>query len=663
MFTNHPPVDYYFSLPFDGREPSRNKARRIQDVGRRTSLNNYWHRRQVGSKLGVRVLRPGEMEILFHYLVSADHLDVVFRRMQAFYHMLLERVGKGLFRYHQLDDGIGVSIDRLWIHKSRNDLSLDTFQSIEPIIYFIQWLIDEPFVFTEIEVPWGRDSAANTLVARHTPSIRHDSARLYFALDRELAQKKVVRKPEEVEAFLNYLPCYLALGYFDSVTSESYLQGFVLRFLSLNQRAPQLTDLGEVFGMSVSSIKRHLAGHGIQFNGVIKRALSQHACSLLLNSNRSIKDIAACLGYRDHNAFRRAFRSWLGVQPQTWRLSAQKTEVAPAGETTVDVGCREGEQLPATLAYAGFESPGPESLYREYRRRTLTNYLARRRAGGSNGCRVMRPYEIGIMHHFLLGAADLQGSLRQLKRFTYLLRERLAPGSLVFRENRDGTAVLDTHYAWKVGSDTSFQDAILENLQSLLYLLQWAADTAIQFDSIHLPWKENAESLRMISPLSASIHFGARSLLVGFSKRQLAIPIVRNSLELPDYYEKLPFYCEYGFQNTNSLKDHALRHIDWLYRHHGSIPELAAVAELANLDVDTLRRGLAEEKCSYRDLIKQYKYQLARSLLRNHRAPVKDVAARLGYDDANSFRRAFKSWSGCQPHSWMHDSRGYVGKK
>jgi AraC-like DNA-binding protein len=35
----------------------------------------------------------------------------------------------------------------------------------------------------------------------------------------------------------------------------------------------------------------------------------------------SVKEVAFRLGYNDHNAFRRAFKEWSGVQPSKWRIT------------------------------------------------------------------------------------------------------------------------------------------------------------------------------------------------------------------------------------------------------------------------------------------------------------------------------------------------------
>jgi AraC-like DNA-binding protein len=40
---------------------------------------------------------------------------------------------------------------------------------------------------------------------------------------------------------------------------------------------------------------------------------------LLENTDRPVSEIATTLGYRDANAFSRAFRAWSGLSPRNWR--------------------------------------------------------------------------------------------------------------------------------------------------------------------------------------------------------------------------------------------------------------------------------------------------------------------------------------------------------
>jgi AraC-like DNA-binding protein len=76
---------------------------------------------------------------------------------------------------------------------------------------------------------------------------------------------------------------------------------------------------------------------------------------------------------------------------------------------------------------------------------------------------------------------------------------------------------------------------------------------------------------------------------------------------------------------------------------------IAAVARQLAMSERTLRRRLAEENTTFRDLVEEVHRVLAEELLATGALSVDDVALRLGYAEATSFIAAFKRWTGTTP--------------
>ncbi|MDR3448584.1 MAG: AraC family transcriptional regulator [Alphaproteobacteria bacterium] len=74
-----------------------------------------------------------------------------------------------------------------------------------------------------------------------------------------------------------------------------------------------------------------------------------------------------------------------------------------------------------------------------------------------------------------------------------------------------------------------------------------------------------------------------------------------------------------------------------------------ALAERLNLSARTLRRRLAELGFNCQDVIEDSRNRLAKELLGNTRLRIDDIAERVGYSDASSFRKAFKRWTNTTP--------------
>ncbi|WP_083208608.1 AraC family transcriptional regulator [Mycobacterium malmoense] len=76
---------------------------------------------------------------------------------------------------------------------------------------------------------------------------------------------------------------------------------------------------------------------------------------------------------------------------------------------------------------------------------------------------------------------------------------------------------------------------------------------------------------------------------------------------------------------------------------------ITAVARQLAMSERTLRRRLAEENTTFRDLVEEVHRVLAEELLATGALSVEDVALRLGYAEATSFIAAFKRWTGTTP--------------
>jgi AraC-like DNA-binding protein len=70
------------------------------------------------------------------------------------------------------------------------------------------------------------------------------------------------------------------------------------------------------------------------------------------------------------------------------------------------------------------------------------------------------------------------------------------------------------------------------------------------------------------------------------------------------------------------------------------------------LSTATLRRRLDAEGAAWGPLKDAVRRDLALQLLAEGRLPVAEVAARLGFEDASTFYRAFRKWTGEAPGAW-----------
>ena len=71
----------------------------------------------------------------------------------------------------------------------------------------------------------------------------------------------------------------------------------------------------------------------------------------------------------------------------------------------------------------------------------------------------------------------------------------------------------------------------------------------------------------------------------------------------------------------------------------------------------TLQRRLQEESTSFKLELNQLRERLARYYLSNSTSSGAEISFLLGFDDPNSFFRAFHSWTGKTPESFRRESQ------
>ncbi|RYD85191.1 MAG: AraC family transcriptional regulator [Verrucomicrobiaceae bacterium] len=84
----------------------------------------------------------------------------------------------------------------------------------------------------------------------------------------------------------------------------------------------------------------------------------------------------------------------------------------------------------------------------------------------------------------------------------------------------------------------------------------------------------------------------------------------------------------------------------------GSRPTVQSVAADLGMSTRTLQRRLGEISLTFKQLMEEARRELARYYLLKSNVELTGIAFLLGYEDANSFFRAFQTWEGLAPGEW-----------
>jgi len=151
-------------------------------------------------------------------------------------------------------------------------------------------------------------------------------------------------------------------------------------------------------------------------------------------------------------------------------------------------------------------------------------------------------------------------------------------------------------------------------------------------------------------------HFGCR---VQFKASRNALVFRTSDLDRPFVTHNEELLKAIGSQLETELKDrNPGEDVGEQVKHTlkrslaGKRPTLQHVAQELCLSVRTLQRRLADADISFQQLVEDTRRELAHHYLKHSAVELNEAAFLLGYEDANSFFRAFQGWEGTSPGEW-----------
>ena len=102
------------------------------------------------------------------------------------------------------------------------------------------------------------------------------------------------------------------------------------------------------------------------------------------------------------------------------------------------------------------------------------------------------------------------------------------------------------------------------------------------------------------------------------------------------------------------MKQTILEQVKWVLKRllSGSRPDLFMVAKELGMGERTLQRRITDGGTTFRQLLNETRHELVRQYLSDASVEITEAAFLVGYEDPNSFYRAFRSWEGKTPAEW-----------
>jgi AraC-like DNA-binding protein len=137
-----------------------------------------------------------------------------------------------------------------------------------------------------------------------------------------------------------------------------------------------------------------------------------------------------------------------------------------------------------------------------------------------------------------------------------------------------------------------------------------------------------------------------------FEARWLELPVVQTAQSVEEFLHQVPACLLVKYRDQASLTERIRR----LLRRYlaEEMPSLEHISALLSTTPQTLRRHLQREGQGYQLIKDALRRDVAVEYLTQSDLPLPDIAARVGFAEASTFHRAFKSWTGLTPGAYRH---------
>lgn len=240
-------------------------------------------------------------------------------------------------------------------------------------------------------------------------------------------------------------------------------------------------------------------------------------------------------------------------------------------------------------------------------------------------------------------ARDFRDALQRVARFKRLC----APEDVLLQERKDRCEVVLT---WAHSEGEVTPPALVDaSMASLLELGRRGTGERLVPLSVELARPERARAA-LERHYGTRVGFGSSKNRLTLSSRDLDRPFGSYNAELLDIVTP-----ELTRKSEQQKQMAALsEQIKWAVRRRltAGRPDIHSVASELAMSERSLQRKLTDEGITFQGLLSETRHEIALEYLSDSSLEIAEVAYLVGYEDQNSFFRAFRQWEDQTPSAW-----------
>lgn len=249
--------------------------------------------------------------------------------------------------------------------------------------------------------------------------------------------------------------------------------------------------------------------------------------------------------------------------------------------------------------------------------------------------------EMGVLGYAMMSSPTLRRAVN-----LWLSYSRVLYGAFV------ECAVTETQHSWTLETEVflpygpAYRFCVEEFLMFSRQLGISLSQRSFEFARLELPFPRPSTPPLYEALFSCPIQYNSGKFIISVVSPGLDTPVTTQNLELNRTYLG---FCEKIAREIGSSTPLQIKIYNEFVRHPEALPSMPQMAEKLCISERSLRRKLADEGSSYRDLLTNFRVELAKEYLQADHLSCKEIAFQLGFSDTSHFVKVFKAHTGMTP--------------
>ncbi len=265
---------------------------------------------------GRNAMRPGDWRVILYCLGSARTLREAILRCADAFEAVDGRYGRMLLRVHS--EIAELKLDSLRSHRSVAGCAID-LSGVAHFHGLLGWLLGLRMPAGQVAMNYDRSTFDALELPKFPVPLLLEAGWTGFSFPAGYLDHPVARSMDEVVDWSRHSFLFNLTELEAQSSVADSIRSIAMAALRDEARLPAFEQLVTRLASSPATLRRRLREAGTSYKRIKNSCRRELGLELLRRSSLSIEQVSARLDFCDSDAFRSAFRGWVGVSPSDYR--------------------------------------------------------------------------------------------------------------------------------------------------------------------------------------------------------------------------------------------------------------------------------------------------------------------------------------------------------